>query len=245
MTAIFPKYHELICKTYTPDFTASGTPCTLQSAALVTRSRLPIGGTFFRSKQNGSVGDVNKIRLKCEITDVTVVGSPPTNIITEDVVFTITDQRPDVDVVTILPTFQQRLFTGSPIKCVENGFDNLRTALVGNLLVTMPADDTSDSASGDPDIDLNLQASGWVLADEDECFLTSFESNLTGATVLTLAGSPAIRTGPAFTLFHINGAETENDGGITTLNGVSEYDGTQWIAYPSTLYDPDFPPSCP
>ena len=220
MKKIFPKYHKLICDTYTPDFTASGTPCTLQTGSGYTKSRLLKGGTFFRSIQTGATSNVNNIHLTCVVTDVTVIGSPPTNIITENVDFTITDV---LGQVTTLPTFQQAIFTGSPIACVENGFDNLRTkmGLSGQSVIEIPNSDADGS--------------GWIIADEEECMLTSFDFDMGGAVVLD-NGSSTMRTGPAFTLFYISTMETTATGGITTVDTISEWDDVQWLPHPSTLY---------
>lgn len=215
--AAFPKYHELICDTYTPNFTAGPTPCTLPSYPLVTKSRLTAGGTFFRSTQTGGAANVNNIILQCTITPVSVVGS----IVTENVDFTITDS---FGVVTNIPTITQIHDTGSPEVCVQSGYAQLRTALNSNNEVDMPLLDT-------PAV--------WDQStDEGFCMLTAFgPTNMTGATVLP-DGSGAIRTGPAYTLAHIVQAETGDAGEITDINAISEWDGVQWVANPSPLYAP-------
>lgn len=222
MSALFPKYHELICNTYTPVFVAGPSPCTLQSGD-TTRSRLADGGTLFRSVENGSTSNVNNIILECIVT--------PTIGNVQEVVFKITDP---LGAVTTLPTFTQEydaLAAPDPI-CFESGISQLRATLATNLVVTMPTID-------------DIQP--WdAITDDSECLLTSFgPTNLSGAAVLPDNISP-IRTGPAFTLYHVGSAEESATGlPLTVVNTLSEWDGTQWIAHPSTLYDPDSPPPCP
>lgn len=216
--AAFPKYHELICDTYTPNFTAGPTPCTLPSYPLVTKSRLQAGGTLFRSVQTGGAANVNNITLQCVVTPVSTVGF----VVTENVDFTITDP---FGVVYNIPTITQIYDGGSPEVCIQNGFSQLRTALNSNPVVDMPLDDTVGS--------------GWTAAmNESFCLITAFgPTNMAGATVLP-DGSGTIRTGPAYTLAHIVDAETGATGEVTTVDAISEWDGDQWVAHPSALYEP-------
>ncbi len=219
--AAFPKYHELICNTYTPTFTAGPQPSILQSTNQVTKSRLLAGGTFFRSVKDGATGSVNNIILECVVIPVSVIG----NIVTEDVVFTITD---DMGNITTLPTITQQLNAGSPTTiCIQSGFAQLRSSLISNPDVVMPLDDSASS--------------GWLQSvNEAFCFITSFgPTNMSGASVLP-DGDSSIRTGPTYTLFHTVQAETGSKGQITDVNSISEWDGIGWGAYPSPLVEPAY-----
>jgi len=221
--AAFPKYHELICDTYTPTFVASSAPCVLPSYPLVTKSRLLAGGTLFRSVANGGEADVNQIILQCVVTTVSNVAG----LLIQTVDFTITDQD---SVVTNIPQFTQQIDTsGSPNVCIPgfNGFTQLRTALNSNGDIDMPLDDTSGS--------------GWKQVDDEGfCMLTAFGPwNMADATVLP-DGTSAIRTGPSYTLGFIIRAETDSDGGSTEVNAITEWDGSNWVAHPSPLFEPAY-----
>jgi hypothetical protein len=212
--ASFPKYHELICNTYTPDFTAGSTSCTLQSAPLVTKSRLVAGGSFFRSVKDGGTGNVNAIVLECILTPRG--GSPDV----DDGILRITNVDGTIQDVP----FVQKYGGGSP-HCIINGVDALRTALSGNTIVTMPLLD---------------DVQPWDASTNDAaCEMSAFgPTPMGGATVLPDA-TAAIRTGPAYSLFHVLQAETGDKGEITDVDAISEWDGTEWVAHPSPQYELD------
>ena len=215
---IFPKYSEYVCNTY-PDngFEASGENCVLQTSPEVTKARLIAGGTFFKSVKDGGSGNVNNITLECIVT----AGSPPG---TDNVVLNITDVDGSIQPIS----FTQ--IGGSP--CGENGINNLRDILNAGS-------PTYPYAVMMPEID---DVQSWDAATQDaECVITNFGPIKMGTGLSVVAkvlpdGSADIRTGPTFTLFHIQKAETGNTGEVTTVDAVSEWDGAQWITYPSELY---------
>jgi len=218
---VFPKYHELVCDTYTPNFAASGEICVLQTTKEVTKARKEAGGTFFRSVKDGGSGNVNNITLECLVT----AGSPPG---TDNVVFKITD----IDAIEVVDrtvyTIEFTQDSGSPCSIGDDGIKKLRGILnAGSPNYPYPVIM--------PEVD-NEQP--WDAATQDaHCTIAEFTPavSMGGAKVLP-DGSVSIRTGPAFTLFHIQTAETGTKGEITDVNALSEWDGVQWIAYPSELY---------
>jgi len=228
MGAAFPKYHELICDDYTPDFIAGPTPCALPSVQTATKARLEAGGTFFRSVEDGGTADVNQIKLQCIVTPITI--DVPAGEVWSSVDFIITN--PD-NVVTNIPTFTQKIdVSGSPNVCVYNGFAHLRAALTSNGVVNMPVDDSAIAGAG----------SGWKqIDDEGFCMLTTFgPTNMAGSLPSTPA-SPTGRTGPTFTLLHVGDIEEGAKGEITiAVNRLSEWDGTKWIGHPSDLFEPAY-----
>jgi len=219
---VFPKYHKLVCDTYTPDFTATGENCVLQTVEEVTKARLVQGGTFFRSVKDGGSGDVNNIMLEC----VVAAGSPPG---TDNVVFKITD----IDAIEVVDrtvyTIEFTQDSGSPCSIGDDGIKKLRDVLnAGSPNYPYPVIM--------PEVD-NKQP--WDASTQDaHCTIAEFTPavSMGGATVLP-DGSVSIRTGPSFTLFHIQNAETGNKGEITAVDALSEWDGVQWIAYPSELHE--------
>ena len=270
----FPKYHELICDTYTPDFTASSTPCTLQTTT-ESRSRLVGGGTFFRSVDVQTAYDVDNIKLECTVTAAPSEGDNSV----DDVEFKVTDA---FSVVTTY-NFQQKYDTVE-MSCTLNGVSQLRSLLSNNPIVNMPILDTQQPWNSS--------------IDDSDCLLSSFGStNMSGGN-----GPPvptiAVRTGPAYSLFHISDSEIvtitftvatlaerlalssaqvtdvahqtggpeagyyiltginpanesdwtsidPNDGTLQPTNKVVEWDGDNWITYPSTLYNIGDPVTCP
>lgn len=220
--AAFPLYSPLICPPgWEPDFTAGATQCTLQSGN-VTRSRITAGGTFFRSVETAGSATVNNIVLSCTITLTGTVG----DIDTYDVIFNYTDP---LGVSQTPITVEQKIDTGAPGGVTLSGIDELRTALSGNSIVTMPLNDTPEP---------------WVAATDDADFLSAFggspEVNMTGGVGLPIYSS-GIRTGPTYALFHIDNADTAENGDNVTVNEISEWDGinNQWISHPSTSYEID------
>lgn len=230
--AAFPKYHELICNTYTPTFIASSEPCVLQSYPLVTKSRLQAGGTLFRSVKDGGATNVNDIHLQCVVIPISDSGG----VVTQSVDFTITDAD---GIVTNIPTITQTInLSSSPDTCIQSGFAQLRTELSTNNDVEMPEDDSNDIVPTESDP--GGSGTGWVIADESLCMLTSFSGFMSGGEVISDVGTGSIRTGPAYTLFNIARAETEDDGGNTDITKLVEWDGDGWIDYPSPLYEPSY-----
>ncbi len=224
MSALFPKYHELICNTYTPPFVAGTSPSLIGSGD-ITRSRLVAGGTFFRSVDVLFASNVNDIILQCVVVFTGIEGTD-TNVY--DVDFTITDP---VGNITIIPTFTQKYNTDIN-SCVQNGVSILRSLLASNSIVNMPTTDVQQS---------------WNASSNDsDCLLSSFGPTKMSGGAGVPTDTDSIRSGPAFTLFHVYESEENNaNGSLTLLNQMIEWDGTQWINHPSTLYSPDNPPPCP
>ncbi len=220
MSALFPKYHELICDTYTPAFIPGPAPCVLSSGN-VSRARLVAGSAFFRSVEVKSSVDVNEIILECNITKLE--NGP--DFWSENVDFKIIDPAGNI---TIIPTFRQRTETGS---CLANGFVQLRNLLRYNPVVNMPKIDVQQP---------------WNNLTDEGCFVRAFPPTKMAGAVGEPIDIPPIRTGPTFTLFHKNQSEQNSDTGeFEPLNEMVEWTGTQWIPHPSTLYHPDNPPPCP
>jgi len=220
--AAFPKYHELICDTYTPNFTAGPAPCVLPSIQTATKSRLQAGGTFFRSHTDAGTDEVNTIKLRCVVTPISIISG----VRTESVVLTIT---PPTGSAYSLPAITQVINESvSPDVCVGlSGFAQLRTALTSDNYVDMPVDDSGGS--------------GWVVADEAYCMITAFiETPMAGALPASGA-APTGRTGPAYTLLHVGDIEDQANGSVSiAVNRLSEWDGTQWIGHPSQLFEPAY-----
>ncbi len=236
--AAFPLYSPLICLPgWEPNFTAGSEPCTLQSVETVTKSRWdePTAG-LFRSVQTGGSATVNAIQINCVVTEISGGAT-----ITENVEFNYTDPK-GVWQTTI--TFQQAYTSTSPCVTVDAGspgtitpVQRLRSLLsaipVDEAVLIMPEDDTANT--------------GYVAGDDDSiCPLVSFTTTLKDALGLP-PDSTGIRTGPTYALMHIENAETEPDGSVTTVNALSEWDGVnnQWTAHPSTLYEVGDPAPCP
>ena len=217
--AAFPKYHELICNTYTPDFTAGPASCVLQTG-VEKRSRRVAGGSFFRSVEVGSTN--NGIEIECIVTPD--VGN------SENVEFKYTDQNGNPQ--TPITFAQEYDAIGTPPSCLLNGINQLRAALAGNSILTMPTIDTQQPWNS--------------TLDDAECKLTSFGPfNLLGASGPPVPSS-AIRTGPSYTLYHIGGSEDGvSDGTIAASNYIIEWDGNAWVSHPSTLYEIGDPVTCP
>lgn len=221
MAGLFPKYHELICDTYTPNFVAGATPCTMSSEN-VSRSRLVAGGTFFRSIEHGAVYPNNSIILECIVTLVSDIS----DIQTYDVVFNVTDK----DGIVTPYTFQQK-YNSDLSTCITNGVTTLRDKLATNPIVNMPIIDVIEP---------------WDAAtDDNPCLLTSFSKTALDGGVGLPIPPPTIRTGPTFTLYHANLWDGNDDGTSKMYNKIFEWDGVQWIAHPSILYPIDSPPPCP
>jgi len=223
--ASFPKYNPLICGNYSPNFTAGAVPCTLQSVARVARARLLAGNTFFRSVQTAAFVDVNSINLNCTVTPLGIVGT----VQSEQVDLIITDE---FGVVNPTISIIQEIDLGSPTTCISHGPSLLRAALTGNPSVIMPPSDDGDGGSG-------WSIVGPTPPNLEPCFIIPFNANLSGGIGLPPGGDgSSIRTGPTFTLMHIQEAETGPAGEIDiNVNEISEWDGTQWIAHPSSLHN--------
>ena len=225
--AAFPLYSPLICPPgWEPDFVAGATQCTLQTGN-VKRSRLEIGGSFFRSVETAASFPVNEIELTCIVI---LTGNEGVDTDVYSVDFSITD--PINGTITI-PTFTQK-YNNDTGSCVA-GFDGpgqLRTKISAGsppYVISMPEIDN-------PAL--------WDSSTDDACLLTSFG----GSPIVLLDGgvglpiySSGIRTGPTYALFHIDNADTAENGDNVTVNEISEWDGinNQWISHPSTSYEID------
>ncbi len=230
----FPKYSTQICDTFVPVFVPGITSCTLQQGREI-RSRLTAGGTFFRSV---SVGEINNnIVLECVVTTGTL-GS-------ESVVFNYTDQN---GIAQPVINFVQEFDINN--MCINSGVDQLRSALSANNIITTPAIDYggNNPHNNTPSWDSSIDGS--------TCLLTSFgPTNMSGgfnpptpanAITNTPPASPPIRTGPTYSLFFISSSEANQPNGKPILvNKIIEWNGVNWVTYPSTVFDPLNPPPCP
>ena len=228
--AAFPLYSPLICPNifYKPDFLAGSTPCTLQSGD-VTRSRLLIGGSFFRSTEAAGNDNVNGILLTCTVTLIDTTG----DIETYDVDFDYTDAN-GTPLTTITVA---QVYNTDTLIYTTNGIDSLRAALVGNLIVTMPTVDVANTETG----------WGGYNSSSDSDHITAFTQTPMEDALTLPTGPSGIRTGPTYTLYHIARADTAADGSWEDINAISEWDGVNslWIAHPSTLYEVGDPAPCP
>lgn len=232
--SLFPKYHELICDTYTPAFTAGTTQAALGSSDF-TKSRASeiFGGQglLFRSIDTLESYPANSIRIGIVVTNAGTVG----DVTTYDVVVTITDGFGS----TTVHNFTQKIDDDgvNPATCAEDGMVQLHAIVDPLLFMEMPVRDKQTDVDG---------AEWFAPLHERVCIVPNFVATFLTGAAGSLPNPPSVRTGPSFTLHHVNFSESENIvGDIELINKVIEWDGTQWIDHPSTLYSPDNPPPCP
>jgi len=234
MSVCVPKH--VVCGWYTPDFTAGNTGCTLPTAVSETRGKLTAGGTFFRSIEFGSHVDNINITATYQVGGAGSpdswrdynTGSPAFDVFTDivGVKVVITDG------ITTEPYYiSQEAFGESPeAGWSANGIDELRTKVGGSALITMPALDNNG---------------GWDKNTDEDNHLEAFSGSLNGGTGAPVTGLGSIRTGPFYTLYHIQDSEDDN-GDTYTANVVRYWNGASWNAFSSTspeCADPNNPPT--
>lgn len=192
--------------TYTPTFTPSDTTCTLP-AYNANRSRLFGGGTYFRSKLQGSRW--NSIRL-------TIEDIPAGK-------FTATITHPDYP-TEIYTVDQSPGAIDEP--CSPNGIDNLRSLInVNSLIIEMYGRglDIEFDPGGEDDLCLSVIAP------------TYFSGGQGGPS--DGASLAAIRTGPSRSILAIQTMEAMDGTPVSPPPQLrtQQWNGTEWVEYSNTV----------
>ena len=211
----------ITCGWYTPTFTSGSTPCTLLSYD-ESRSRVALGGSFFRSIDVGT--HTNDITIS-NIWQVDDGGWRAYNSDTDTledvgrVELSITDG-------TIVELYHaDQRYSDSSSSWIVNAIPSLRGLLSASILITMPSIDIPQP---------------WDSSINGGDHLTEFiVTNLSGGTGgPTTQGELAfIRTGPASTIIYINNSEVDNVDGSSTELRETRY----WNGYCYKLYNPTIP----
>jgi hypothetical protein len=231
-----PKH--VVCGWYTPNFTAGVEGCTLPTAPAETRGKLTAGGTFFRSIEFGSHVDNINISATYQVGGAGSpdswrdynTGSPTFDAFTDIVGLrvVITDGSTTENYYIL----QEALGESPDAGWSVNGITELRSKIsASSTLVTMP------------DLDNN---GGWDKSTDEETILGAFSGSLSGGTGAPVTGLGSIRTGPFYTLYHIQDSE-DIDGNTYTANVVRFWNGASWNSFsstsPSNCANPNDPPT--
>lgn len=224
----FPKYHELICDTYTPPI--SSLPAALGTTDLA-KSRAYELFLLFRSVETADKYPVNSIRVEIVLDSISVIG----DITTYSVVLTLSDGLSNTTVHNFTQAIEDDGEGG--VTCIEDGMVQLHAIIDPLPYIEMPVRDNQiliDDGLGGTD--------PWFApSHERTCIVPNFGPVFLSGGDGELPDPSTIITGPAYSLYHIDFSEAENIvGDIEHINKIIEWNGSEWEYFPSVQFVPAF-----
>lgn len=233
MSICVPKH--IVCDWYTPVFVPGNAGCSLPIHT-EEKSRLLIGGSFFRSKDVGFLANDIQVASEWQVDDGgwrAYNASTDTLDDVKQVELTVTDG------IITEPYYvaAQEGSIGSPT-WISSGISSLRSQLATSVLIEMPTIDLQTPGTNPGD-------DTWNSALDDDDHLEQFSlTNLTGGNEgpITQAGLNNIRTGPSFSMVYISSSEINNSTGILEdVNETRYWNGSCYKGYSSIVPDCEDP----